>query len=219
VRVVPAVVVLAACGRIGFDASPTGFVRATTVQCVPPTSTCSLVTSVSPGPAGDVVLVAVTYDNAAASITSVSDGSSAQYARVLGPIAWPDATTTSELWAATVTTPQTLAVTVQFAQDAIRLAEVWIDEYTATAIDQIAFATGTSGSMASDARTIDRGELVWGLCLSGGDSIATAGDGFTSRLVMYGDVLEEEVVPAGTYSATCTIDPPDEWLALMVTLE
>jgi hypothetical protein len=80
VRLVPVVVVLVACGRIGFDASSSGeFVRAAANQCLPPAATCSAISLRPSGPVGDVVLVTVTYDAAAANVAAMSDGSSATY--------------------------------------------------------------------------------------------------------------------------------------------
>jgi hypothetical protein len=84
-----------------------------------------------------------------------------------------------------------------------------------------AYAIGTSGgSISSDVRAIDRPELIWGHCLTGAFVNASAGAGFVTRLLMFGDILEDETaLSAGTYAATCTLDSSSEWLALMVTLE
>lgn len=235
-----AIVCVAGCGRVAFgtDGGTSGdsntdtasgmqgdapyrvpaFIENVTVDCMPASSCIGALTHPQ---AGHVVLVTFTYMDAGANVVSVNDAAGNVYTRQIGPLAWPSSPFWTELWASTIATEQVgLQIDVTFGETHA-FVSVYLDDYQANAIDQVASASDPSSGPAIATgleMTTDAPEIIFGHGESQGGLVG-GGTGFTVRSTHLGNLEEDKpAAAAGSYDVELVLDSPHEWIAVMATL-
>lgn len=174
--------------------------------------------------AGDLLLVAVTYDNLNAHVSTVTDTVGNTYTTVIGPITWPVSPFHTEIWSTTAIPASTaITLTATFSLNTTSFSGVVVSEYVgATAIDQTSVGKGNGGvtMVSSGSRPTSRPhELIFGHGEGQGPAVLL-GPGFTQRDNSGGNIDEDKLVTAtGPYDAEFGLSNPGEWIAFMVTLE
>ncbi len=190
------------------------------VAAATPQSTVATVSVSYPGAqtAGDLNVVAVGWNDTAATVQSVQDSAGNTYSLAIGPTSGTGMRQ-SIYYAANIAGGSN-TVTVTFSQ-AAAFPDVRILEYRGvTTLDVTAGASGSSTSANSgSATTTNANELIFGAnyvsTLTG-----AAGSGFTSRIITSpdGDIAEDKVVTVvGSNNATATLTSAGPWVMQMVT--
>jgi YD repeat-containing protein len=163
--------------------------------------------------AGDLNVVAISWEGSAGSVQSITDSMGNTYAIAVGPTA--DSGTASETiyYAKNITaaSANSNTITITFAS-AVPHPDLRIAEYsgisTSSPLDVTAGATSTGTSMSSgSATTTNANDLIVGANVVA-HSTTGPGSGFTERqLTSHDDIFEDEIVSTtGSYSATAPQD-------------
>jgi len=190
----------------------------------PQTNSASVpVTFVGSQTAGNLNIVVVGWNDTTSAVTSVTDGRGNTYLQA-------GTTTTGTglrqaIYYAKNIAAGTNTVTVAFNQ-AAAFVDVRILEYSGidptSPLDVTAGASGTSISPNSGAATTtSANELIFGAGMTG-DGFASAGTGFTSRIITTqdGDIAEDQVVTStGSNSATAPLKRSATWVMQMATFK
>jgi Fibronectin type III domain len=174
--------------------------------------------------AGDLNVVVVGWDDAAATVSSVTDTKGNGYHLAVGPTRQSGTASQSIYYAAKIAAAGagTNAVKVSFSK-APNFPEIRILEYRGinqvTPVDVVAASTGNSTTSSSGAVTTTNAADL----LVGANYVQTSstgpGSGFTRRMLTSpdGDIAEDRIVAAkGSYSATAPLVATGWWVAQMV---
>src|SRR5258707_439235 len=213
-----------------FPASPAGGVTISYVQgnsAVPQTAKTRVnVTFTAAQAAGDLNVVVVGWNDATATVSSVTDRSGNTYSLAVGPTAFTGILSQSIYYARNIKLAAAGAniVTVTFST-AAAYPDIRILEYSGadlnSPVDVTAAATGNSSTTNSgSATTTNATDLIFGASM-----VATfttgPGTGFTSRLLTSpdGDIAEDRMVTAtGSYNTTtAALSSAGQWVMQMVT--
>jgi hypothetical protein len=173
--------------------------------------------------AGDLVVVAVGWNDATSAVTSISDTKGNVYQLAVGPTRKPPNLTQSIYYAADVAAAGAGANTLTVTLDAkASTVDVRVAEYSglsAGPLDATAAASGNGTSASSGSATTASGrELIFGagMCT---DLYGNAGSGFNFVAVTSdGDMIEDRFVSsAGSYSAAASINLSADWVMQMAT--
>ena len=190
-----------------------------------PQSALSTVTVVYPlaQAAGDTNVVAVGWNDATSTITSVTDTAGNAY-QVAAPIARGAGLSQAIYYAPSIraSAAGTNTVTVKF-NVAASYADVRVAQYAGLAaapFDKTASASGTATTASSgNVTTAFAVELLFGAGMTTG-GFPAAGSGFTARVITIpdGDIAEDRVVTAtGSYAATAPVS--GSWLMQVATFK
>jgi hypothetical protein len=166
--------------------------------------------------AGDLILVAFDFDTNATP-SSVTDAQGNVFTEVGSQLTSPGQNR-SRVYCASNIKGGADTVTVNLSNPAY--IELYLIEYTGVnrtnPIDAQAGASGNAGSVSSgNATTTVAGDLIFGYCV--GDSVCTAGSGFTARSTFHSNLIEDMLAGnAGTYAATGSAN--SGWTMQMVAL-
>jgi hypothetical protein len=174
--------------------------------------------------AGDLVVVAVGWNDATSAVTQVSDSRGNVYVLAVGPTRKPPNLTQSIYYAKGVASAAAGANTLAVAFDASANAiDVRAVEYsglsTSAPLDAVAASSGSGTSASSGSATTTTGrELVFGagMCT---DLYSGPGSQFQLRLLTpAGDLVEDRFVAStGSYSASAPISASADWVMQMAT--
>ena len=175
--------------------------------------------------AGDLNVVVVGWNDAVATISSVTDTKGNTYSLAIGPTR--GALSQSIYYAKNIAgaAAATNTVVVTFNQAPASPVDVRILEYkgvsTTSPLDVTAGNFGTSSSPNSGSKTTTAAnELIFGA-----DTAATGttspGSNFTSRIITaVGNIAEDQIVSAtGSYSASATLGSSGNWVMQMATFK
>ena len=206
-------------------ASPISFVQL--AYATPQTDQLTVsVTFTGSQTAGNLNVVVVGWDNTTSAVSSVTDSIGDVYSLAVGPTqnsgTYP---ITQSIYYAPIivgAAGSTNTVTVRFTAPA-KYPDVQILEYsgldTVNPVDVTAAAIGTNAaSNSGGATTTNTNDLIFG-ANKVATSTASAGAGFTKRVITYpdGDIAEDRVVStAGNYSASAPLTSPGPWVMQMV---
>lgn len=173
--------------------------------------------------AGDLNVVVVGWNDATATVTSVTDTAGNAYAPAVGPTVQAPVASQSIYYAKNIASAAAGAntVTVTFSV-AAAYPDIRVLEYkgadTVSPVDVTAASTGNSATSSSGSVTTNNATDL----LFGANLVQTAttgpGSGFTSRLLTSpdGDIAEDRMVTAsGSYSATASLTS-GQWIMQMV---
>jgi fibronectin type 3 domain-containing protein len=174
--------------------------------------------------AGDLNVVAVGWNDSAATVVAVGDTKGNTYTRAVGPTVITGVEAQSIYYANNIAaaTAGSNSVTVTFS-GAATYPDIRILEYSgvdlANPVDVTAAASGSSATSASAAvTTTNAADLLFGANLV--QTVTTGpGAGFTSRLLTTpdGDIAEDRMVATiGSYSATAPVSPAGQWIMQLV---
>ncbi|MGH3515413.1 MAG: IPT/TIG domain-containing protein, partial [Pseudonocardiaceae bacterium] len=171
--------------------------------------------------AGNLNVVAVGWNDTTSTVSSVSDSRGNTYAQA-GTTVTGSGLRQAIYYAKNIATGSN-TVTVAFNQ-AAAYVDVRILEYngldTSSPLDVTAGAAGSSISPNSGAATTTTAnELIFGAGMTG-DGYASAGSGFTSRIItpQSGDIAEDAVVSStGSNSAAAPLKKSSTWIMQMAT--
>jgi hypothetical protein len=182
------------------------------------------VTYLAPQAAGDTNILAIGWNDATSTITSVTDSAGNTY-QVATPVARGSALSQAIYYAKNITAAAAGAntVTVVF-NTAVRYADVRILEYggldTVAPLDVSGSAAGTTLlANSGGVTTSSANELIVGAGITVKRFI-TPGSGFTARLITSpnGDIVEDRTTTiAGSYAATATLKNAGAWLMQVAT--
>lgn len=169
--------------------------------------------------AGDLNAVAVGFDNATSTITSVTDSEGNVY-QLAAPLTRGSGMSQAIYYAKNIksATAGANVVTVQFS-DAVPFADVRVAEYRAldpvNPLDTSASAAGSGSTVSSgNLTTSAANELIFGAGYT--STIFDGGtNGFALRIItpVDGDIAGDEFVGApGTYAAAANLNNPGEWV-------
>jgi hypothetical protein len=175
--------------------------------------------------AGDLIVVAIGWDDATAAVSTVTDTAGNTYTLAIGPTSYAPDLSQSIYYAPNIAAAaaNTNTVKVTFVESA-NDPDLRVLEYsgldTASPLDQTADgqAKSTGPATTSAVTTKAARELLFVAGMTD-DLYSGAGTGFTSRLVTSeGDIVEDRVVTAtGSYSGTADLPESCEWLVQMAT--
>lgn len=172
---------------------------------------------------GQILLVTATYGTPVIHVESITDDTKQMFRRFIDPVAWAPGHggLRTEVWWGKRTV-DTTEIKVSLTGPAASGLAVYINEFDATAIDQIATASGDANkamSFSSGARTIAVApQVVFGHGEST-DSIVAPGTGFMMRRKELGNIEQTKLADRpGSYEAFFDLDQGGPWVALMVTL-
>ncbi len=172
---------------------------------------------------GNLIIVHLSYDNVARSVSSVTDTKGNTYTRINGPTTW-NTTFRSELWYAYNITGGGAAinVTATLTGSSTSYMQIYISEYsgvltTADPLDQKATRTGSSTSITVGPKTTAYGnELVYAVAI-GASGTLSRGAGFNLRSSANENIVEDKNAPTpGSYNATFT-SAGGNWVGEMAT--
>src|SRR5258706_386653 len=172
--------------------------------------------------AGGLNVVVVGWNDATATVQSVSDTKGNIYSRAVGPTVLAGSATQSIYYAPNIAAATANTVSVTFNTAAVN-PDIRIAEYrgiaTSSPVDVTAAATGNS--VSSDSGTVvttSANDLLIGASVV--QTHATGpGTSYTQRIVTDpdGDILEDRVVTStGSYGATSPVSPAGWWIMQMV---
>ncbi len=98
--------------------------------------------------------------------------------------------------------------------------DVYVNEYTPSAVDTATHAVGGAGALAisSGSHAASQGERVFGHAEAEFATVG-AGSGFAVLTTQNGNIEEDELAATpGDYAAQFTLAQPSSWVALMVLL-
>ncbi|HET7208804.1 MAG TPA: LamG-like jellyroll fold domain-containing protein, partial [Terriglobales bacterium] len=177
--------------------------------------------------AGDLNVAVVGWNDASATVSSVSDSSGNLYTLAVGPTRVSGTLTQSIYYAKNIlaAAANSNVLTVRFSASAIS-PDIRILEYkgldTTSPFDVAAAGTGNSGSSSSPSViTSNASDLILGANIVV-SSTAGPGGGFTQRILTSpdGDIAEDRIVSAtGSYSATAPLTSPAAWIMQMVAFK
>ncbi len=170
--------------------------------------------------AGDTNIVAIGWNDTAATISSVKDSAGNSY-QVAVPMGQTTGLRQAIYYARNIATSSGNTLTVTFSQPAqavdIRSAEYRNLDQT-NPFDAGSTASGTAATATSrSATTTSSGELLVGAGMTVG-LFSGAGSGYTTRLLTTpdGDIMEDRIVTAiGSYTATAPVS--GRWLMQLAT--
>jgi hypothetical protein len=177
--------------------------------------------------AGNINLVVVGWNDAKATVTSVSDSKGNSYTRAVGPTVRANRATQSIYFAPNISAAAANSniVTVRFSV-AASFPDIRILEYSG--LDPVSPLVGGVGATGSSTTT-NSGSLtttVPNVLLVGANVVANLttgpGAGFTSRMITdpNSDIVEDRVVTTiGSYSATAPQSPSGYWVMQMVAFK
>ena len=174
--------------------------------------------------AGDLLVVAIGWDDTAGVADSVTDTSGNTYKLAIGPTRLGQDLTQSIYYAPGVAAAAAGAnsVTVTFATTATA-PDLRVLEYSgadpAAPLDQTANGEGTGTVAATGSvTTTSARELVFAAGMTA-DMFASPGSGFTLRVVTtQGDAVEDRFLTAtGSVNATATVNASAEWILQLAT--
>jgi hypothetical protein len=171
--------------------------------------------------AGNLNVVVVGWNDTTATLNTVTDKAGNTYQLAVGPSVLSGALSQAIYYAKNIAAAGANAntVTVTFSVAAV-YPDVRILEYsgldTSNPFDVGVGASGSSTNSNSGSVTTSATDLV-----VGGNTVLTtttgAGSGFTKRLITSpdGDIAEDRVTAAGSYSATAPVSPSAGWVMQM----
>ncbi len=166
--------------------------------------------------AGNLILIGVTYNT---TFASISDSQGNALTQVGSELVSPGGARSRVYYAKNIKGgSETVTANLSASSSYLLL---YISEYsgvdTASPIDTQAGASGSSGVASSGSGTTSAGgEIIYGYCI--GDTVCSAGSGFTARSTFAGNLVEDMVAPApGAYAATASAD--QGWTIQMVALK
>jgi hypothetical protein len=175
--------------------------------------------------AGDLLVVAVAWDQQSATISSITDTQGNTYTSAIGPTDWNGTSERAQLFYAKNILGGANTVTVKLSAAANNYFEVNVIEYsgadTGSPLDATSVATGTGTSLDSGSHSTSSGnELIFGYGNSGTANIIE-GAGFIGRTRLGGGSIAEDkyVTAPGSYNATATSGPTSNWIMMMATFK
>ena len=175
--------------------------------------------------AGDLNVVVVGWNDATATVGTVTDSFGNSYQLAAGPTVISGTASQAIYYAANIVGGSTNTVAVSFSSAAV-YADVRVLEYsgiaTASPVDVVATGSGNSTLSATGAVTTgNANDLIVGanLVLT---TTTGPGSGFTSRVITNpdSDIVEDRVVTAtGSYSATAPLSPAAPWIMQLVAFK
>ena len=178
------------------------------------TANPSIISLSTASTSGNLLIVAVTYDNENANVLSITDNKRNYYKRALSGMNWGPfgGQARSELWyAANITGGGTpIAATVKLSASSTSFVQLHISEYSGLAavdpLDQVANKSGLgnfSGIFSSPSMRISSNELMFGHCEMWSGTVG-AGPEFTAHIAAGGNIDESrDVSSSGSYVASC----------------
>lgn len=170
---------------------------------------------------GNLNLVVIGWNDSGESVASVTDSKGNSYSIAVGPATYSGQLSQSIYYAKNIAAGSN-TITVTFKGNPSS-PEIRIFEYSGanltTPIDAVVQATGSSTTMAAGPlTTICPNDLLFAADIGVGTTTG-AGPGFTERLLVNGDGVEDEVVGApGSYNATAPVKPSDPWIMQVVAV-
>ena len=174
--------------------------------------------------AGDLNVVAVSWNNTTATVSSIADSKGNTYVAAVGPTTISGVASQTIYYAKNITPAAagSNTVTVTF-NGAAAYPDLRILEYSGadpnTPVDVTSGSTGNSTTSTSAAvTTLNANDLLFAANIVQTTTTA-AGSGFTNRMITSpdGDIAEDRLVAAtGSYSATATVGPAGPWIMQMV---
>ena len=174
--------------------------------------------------AGNLIVVAVGWNDSTAAVNTVTDKSGNVYVRAVGPTAVAGQLSQSIYYAKNIKAAAAGAniVTVTFSVAAI-YPDIRILEYSGadpnSPVDVTAVGSGSSTtSTTGSATTTNVTDLLFAANMVGTFTI-TPGTGFTQRIITNpdGDIAEDRMVTAtGSYSSSATLNLSGPWVMQMV---
>ncbi len=174
---------------------------------------------------GNTNVVAVGWNDATSTITSVADSAGNTY-QVAAPIARGTGLSQAIYIASNIKAAGAGAntVTVTFS-GSVRFADIRVVEYSGLSatnpVDRSSTSAGNSATATSGpVTTTSANELIFGAGMTNG-SFSTSTGGFTTRIITTPDadiVGDLAVTATGTYAYTASLGSPDFWLMQTVTL-
>jgi len=199
------------------------FVQGASATPQTPSATVS-VTYAGPQAAGDLNVVVVGWNDSTTTVSSVTDTIGNVYTPAVGPTTISGVATQSIYYAKNIVaaTAGANAVKVTYSA-AAAYPDIRILEYGGadpnTPVDVVSASTGNSASSTSaSVTTTNANDLLLGANMVQSTTTA-AGSGFTSRMITSpdGDIAEDRMVTAtGSYSASATVSPANQWIMQMV---
>ncbi|MGH7298167.1 MAG: hypothetical protein ACRELB_24720, partial [Polyangiaceae bacterium] len=175
--------------------------------------------------AGDLVVVAIGWDDATSTVSTVTDSSGNGYALAIGSTRFGADLSQSIYYAKNVAAAAAGAnsVKVTFVQ-AANVPDLRILEYSgldpAAPLDATASGTGSSAGPATTSSVTTKAarELLFAAGMTS-DLYSGAGAGFSDRLVTSdGNLVEDRTVSAtGSYAGSAPLNLPSEWVMQLVT--
>lgn len=184
--------------------TPPSFVQVSNNQISSGTS--ASVTFNSSTKAGNTIVAYAIWSNTGT--VALSDTRGNIFVSAANAVAWGSGYR-AQVFYATNIAGGTDTVTATFQTSVSSFGVFYVHEYaginTLNPVDVVASATGSSSAMNSgSAVTTSPNDLVFGAGVSG-NNVISAGSGFTSRSMAYGNITEDRTaVSAGSYSATAT---------------
>jgi len=171
--------------------------------------------------AGDLNIVVVGSNDSTAAVNPVTDSNGNSYTLAVGPAVVSGSLSQSIYYAKNISGgSNTVTVTFQGLPTA---PEVWIFEYKGAdptnPVDVVSQNTGSSATASSGpVTTTTANDLLFAADI-GATTTTGAGPGFTMRLLVNGDGVEERMAAAvGSYSATAPVSPAGSWIMQMIAL-
>jgi hypothetical protein len=191
-----------------------------------PQSSPTTVSAAFPGAqtAGDLNVVAVSWNNTTATVSGIADSKGNTYVAAVGPTTISGVASQTIYYAKNITpaTAGSNTVTVTFS-GAAAYPDLRILEYSGadpnTPVDVTSGSTGNSTTSTNAAvTTLNANDLLFAANIVQTTTTA-AGSGFTNRMITSpdGDIAEDRLVATtGSYSATATVGPAGPWIMQMV---
>jgi hypothetical protein len=199
------------------------FVQGASATPQTPSATVS-VTYAGAQAAGDLNVVVVGWNDSTSTVSSVTDTNGNVYTPAVGPTTISGLATQSIYYAKNIAaaTAGANAVKVTYSA-AAAYPDIRILEYSGadpnTPVDVVSASTGNSASSTSaPVTTTNANDLLFGSNMVQSTTTA-AGSGFTSRKITSpdGDIAEDRMVTTtGSYSASATVSPANQWIMQMV---
>jgi hypothetical protein len=177
---------------------------------------------------GSLVVVWIWYRTTAQQVISVTDTANNAYQSAI-PVLRGDANLaghSQEIWyAKNVTGAPNVVVTATFSGTFAEEKVISANEYQGASqtdpLDVKAVGTGTADTASTDSPPTTEARLIFGGAVFSGFG-AAAGNGFTQRYGLQGNVTEDmQVMPPGSFAATFVTNPPQPqgWIAQMVAFK
>jgi PKD repeat protein len=176
--------------------------------------------------AGNLNVVVVGWNDASASVTSVTDSKGNTYTRAVGPTVLPGTITQSIYYAKNIAgaAAGSNTVTVKFSVPA-RFVDVRVVEYSGldktSPVDNVAYGLGSGSMSTTGPVTTSQPKTL----LFSANTVTMwtldSGVGYTTRIITSpnGDIVEDRVVTsAGTYNATAPVNG-GSWVIQMVAFK
>jgi len=169
--------------------------------------------------AGDLIVVAVGWNDAVANVSSVTDSAGNTYHLAVGPTRYAPDISQSIYFASEIAAGSN-TITVAFSPSA-NVVDIRALEYSGVStLDNVAFGQGNSAGPAttSNATTVFAPELLFAAGMSTFD-YSNAGTSFTSRgITALGDIDEDRVVmTVGTYTGDAPLTQTCGWVIQLAT--